>query len=102
MNPNEIIELTKKINDAHSDIDKLNKTIAAHPYGKKQRDLFYKISTNIDYDPFIVTLKAERKLFGNMSFESLNYTSQRTVLIMLRDAIQLFIKAKAIEETVDE
>lgn len=102
MNPEETIEFAKKISDAHTDIEKLNKAIADHPYGNKQRNLYYKISANADYSPFIISLKAARKLFGNLSFESLNYNMQRAVLVMLRDAVQLFIDAKAVNEVVKE
>lgn len=33
MNPEEAIELTKKISGARTDIEKLNKAITDHPYG---------------------------------------------------------------------
>lgn len=102
MNPEEAVEFAKKISDARTDIEKLNKAIVDHPYGSKQRNLYYKISANTDYSPFIISLKTARKLIGNLAFESLNYGMQRTVLIMLRDAVQLFIDAKAVNEVVKE
>lgn len=102
MNPEETIEFAKKISDARTDIEKLNKAIVDHPYGHKQHDIFYKISSNADYSPFIKTLKEARKLSGYMSFESLRYNMQRTVLIMLRDAVQLFIDEKTVNEVVKE
>lgn len=57
MNPEEEIKFAKKISDAHTDIEKLNKAIADHPYGHKQHDIYHKISANVDYSPFIILLK---------------------------------------------
>ena len=47
-------------------------------------------------------LKKARKLSGDMTFESLKYNMQRIVLIMLRDAVQLFIEAEAANKVVKE
>lgn len=102
MNPDEAVEFAKKISDARTDIEKLNKAIVDHPYGHKQHDIFYKISSNADYSSFIKTLKEARNLSGSLPFESLKYNMQRTVLIMLRDAVQLFIDAKTVNEVVKE
>lgn len=102
MNLEETAEFAKKIKDARTDIDKLNNAISSHPYGEKQRDIFYKISANIDYSPYIQMLKKARKLSGDMTFESLKYNMQRIVLIMLRVAVQLFIEAEAANKVVKE
>lgn len=102
MNLEETAEFAKKIKYARTDIDKLNNAISSHPYGDKQRDIFYKISASIDYNPYIQMLKKARKLSGNMTFESLKYNMQRIVLIMLRDAVQLFIEAEEANEVVKE
>ena len=80
----------------------MNKAIVDHPYGHKQHDIFYKISSNADYSSFIKTLKETRNLSGNLPFESLKYNMQRTVLVMLRDAVQLFIDEKTVNEVVKE
>ena len=86
------IEKIKKLSDAQKDIDKINELLlySSHSFHKRANSLYEDIEKNSDYAPYIAIAKVGRKMTGNIPFSQLQFVLKRYVLIMIRDAIQLF------------
>ena len=88
----EAIDKAKKIKDAEDTIQNINELLADSALFRRQADSLYdKISKNFDYAPFIATAKAASRMGGNIPFKQLPYQPKRNALIMIRDAIKVYI-----------
>ena len=86
------IDKAKKIKDAEDTIQKIEDLLADSNLFRHQADSLYdKISRNMDYAPFIVKAKAASRMGGNIPFKQLPYQPKRNALIMIRDAIKVYI-----------
>ena len=86
------IDLVKKMNDAQSDINKINEILADVTYFRhKADDLFNELNTNLDYSPYIVSAKIAKGMMGNKSFKQLSHQDKRNVFVMMREAITAYI-----------
>ena len=82
----------KKIKDAEDTIQKINELLADSGLFRRQADSLYdKVSRNIDYAPFIATAKAASGMGGNIPFKQLLYKYKRMALVMIRDAIKVYV-----------
>lgn len=92
MNKQEDIKKAKKIKDAEEMIEKIDELLSDSSLFRHQADSLYdKISKNIDYAPFIATAKVASGMSGNISFKQLPYQPKRNALVMIRDAIKVYI-----------
>lgn len=88
----EAIDKAKKIKDAEEMIEKIDELLSDSSLFRHQADSLYdKISKNIDYAPFIATAKAASGMGGNIPFKELLYKPKRMALMMIRDAIKVYI-----------
>lgn len=86
------IDLVKKMNDAQSDINKINEILADVTYFRhKADDLFDELNKNLDYSPYIVSAKIAKGMMGNKSFKQLSHQDKRNVFVMMREAITAYI-----------
>ena len=86
------IDLVKKMNDAQSDINKINEILADVTYFRhKADDLFDELNKNLDYSPYIVSTKIAKGMMGNKSFKQLSHQDKRNVFVMMREAITAYI-----------
>ena len=86
------LDKTKKIKDAEDDIKKIEDLLSDSSLFRHQADLLYdRISKNVDYAPFIAAGKAASKMSGNIPFKQLPYQPKRKALIMIRDAIKVYL-----------
>ena len=86
------IDKAKKIKDAEEMIEKIDELLSDSSLFRHQADSLYdKISKNIDYAPFIATAKAASGMGGNIPFKELLYKTKRMALMMIRDAIKVYI-----------
>ena len=86
------LDKTKKIKDAEDDIKKIEDLLSDSSLFRHQADLLYdRISKNTDYAPFIAAGKAASKMGGNIPFKQLPYQPKRKALIMIRDAIKVYL-----------
>ena len=93
------LDKTKKIKDAEDDIKKIDDLLSDSSLFRHQADLFYdRISKNIDYAPFIAAGKAASKMVGNIPFKQLPYQPKRKALIMIRDAIKVYLTNEITEK----
>jgi hypothetical protein len=88
----EAIDKAKKIKDAEDTIQNINELLADSALFRRQADSLYdKISKNFDYAPFIATAKAASGMGGNIPFKQLPYQPKRNALVMIRDAIKVYV-----------
>ena len=88
----EAIDKAKKIKDAEDTIQNINELLADSALFRHQADSLYdKISKNFDYAPFIATAKATSGMGGNIPFKQLPYQPKRNALVMIRDAIKVYV-----------
>ena len=88
----EAIDKAKKIKDAEDTIQNINELLADSALFRHQADSLYdKISKNFDYAPFIATAKAASGMGGNIPFKQLPYQPKRNALVMIRDAIKVYV-----------
>ena len=88
----EAIDKAKKIKDAEDTIQNINELLADSALFRRQVDSLYdKISKNFDYAPFIATAKATSGMGGNIPFKQLPYQPKRNALVMIRDAIKVYV-----------
>ncbi|MBQ2876240.1 MAG: hypothetical protein IJE25_04460 [Clostridia bacterium] len=86
------IDKAKKIKDAEDTIQKINELLADSGLFRRQADSLYdKISKNMDCAPFIATAKAASGMGGNIPFTQLPYQPKRNALVMIRDAIKVYV-----------
>lgn len=89
------LKQTKQINklkDAHDDIEKINETVRTnYAVQKHGSSLYQKLILNQDYGKYIMTLKSLRSMGGNISFERLDENNKKEVLLMIRDAIEIYL-----------
>ena len=86
------IDLVKKMNDAQSDINKINEILADVTYFRhKADDLFDELNKNLDYSPYIVSAKIAKGMMGNILFRDLKYYQKRNVFTMIREAITAYV-----------
>lgn len=97
------IEKFKKLADAQKDIDKISEVLSdfSHSFHKRANSLYKDIEKNSDYAPYIAMAKVGRKMIGNIPFSQLQFVPKRNVLVMIRDAIQLF-KAELANQSNEE
>ena len=82
----------KKLKDAHDDIEKIYDTVRTnYAVQKHGSSLYQKLILNQDYGKYIVTLKSLRNMGGSIPFERLDENHKREVLLMVRDAIELYL-----------
>ena len=86
------IDLVKKMNDAQSDINKINEILADVTYFRhKADDLFDELNKNLDYYPYIASAKMAKGMMGNKSFKQLSHQDKRNVFVMMREAITAYV-----------
>ena len=86
------VDKAKKIRDAEDTVQKINELLADSGLFRRQADSLYdKISRNMDYAPFIATAKAASGMVGNIPFKQLPYQPKRNALIVIRDAIKVYV-----------
>ena len=82
----------KKIKDAEDIIQNINELLADSTLFRRQADSLYdKTSKNFDYAPFIATAKSALGMGGNIPFKQLPYQAKRNALVMIRDAIKVYV-----------
>lgn len=94
------IEKIKKSADAQKDIDKINELLidSSHSFHKRANSLYEDIEKNSDYAPYIAMAKVGRKMGGNIPFSQLQFIPKRNVLVMTRDAIEMYKIKTAAEQ----
>lgn len=89
------IDKAKKIKDAEDTINKVSELINNPQLLRRYADqLYYEISKNIDYTPFIRKIKHARGMSGNIPFANLPYKPKLNALMMIRDAIKAYIASE--------
>ena len=91
-NEDSAVEKIKKIKDAEDMIRKIEDLLADSNLFRHQADSLYdKISRNMDYAPFIAIAKKSSGMSGNIPFKQLPYLLKRNALVMIRDAIKVYV-----------
>ncbi len=98
------IKTVREIADAEKDIRKIESVLNDSQFNSKSIKLYDELDEIGDYKTYIAILKTKRGLAGKQSFGSLSYLQRRNVLIMIKDAIKLYIakELKDLEQTGKE
>ncbi len=91
-----------EISDAEDDICKIESILNDPQFNAKATRLYEELIDKKDYLPYIGTLKVSRRMVGKQSFGSLSYLQKRNALILIRDAIKLYIAQKIEDKTQSE
>ena len=86
------IDKAKKIKDAKDIIQNINELLADSALFRRQANSLYdKISRNIEYRLYIEDAKQKKGIKGNIPFARLDYLPKRNALIVIRDAIKVYV-----------
>ena len=93
------LEKLKKIIEAKKDIDKIDEvTRTTYNLQKYANSVYEKTYNKSDYAKFILNEKTKQGLDGNLSFYVLNIDVKKSVLKMVKLAIQKYLLSIANEE----
>ncbi len=99
----ETIDLTKKLEEAKEDIDKINKFLEdVSTYHDKADKLYNELNNKNEYATYVFILRKTKNMFGNISFNQLSYHNKREVMKMFKEAISMYMAKELVDNTKEE
>jgi hypothetical protein len=97
------IELAKKLTDANKDLEEIGEVLEdVSAFHYKSDEIYEVLRKKTDYVPYIFFVKTAKKMNGNRQFRELNYFQKRKVLLMIKEAITMYISKELIDKTLGD